>query len=589
MEIHDASIINLSMETSDGKTEQFGRKNDGTGDALLQKPAVEKDKHYEKKNLNDIDSNPNGPVPFFCSKRWQFAYLAFFAMFWLYVHRVNFSIAIVCMVKPEGQLKDVLKDVVDNTTNNSNTTSSDSGLYSKTHTVTVLWNNSNNFPTSNESSHIMQQGTNEEESYQEGCQTAFKTIAGENQGTEFEWSKTDQTGLLSCYYYGCIVTQIPAGYIASRFGGKHVVTVAVFISCLSTVLVPLCARTHIYIVYVLRVITGLAGGALIPSIVTMISHWAPPQDRGKLNSFIMSGFITGTFVTLSSSRLLCAYGFDEGWGSIFYIHGIGSLLFLPLWCYLAASTPVEHRSITLSEKIYIQQNRKTVQKVERTPWKGIFTSKPFYAVLIAHFCYNWTFYSIITLLPTYMKEVLKFDVKQNGAFSSLPFISMALSFNTAGNLSDFMVTKRCFGITAVRRIMQTISFLGSGICIVIIGFIACDTRLFAVVLLCLCTVFEGLSLGGFGVNHMDFSGVYTGTVFGICNAIANTTGVLAPVIAGMMTKNGTQDEWRNFFYLTAGLNISGAVVFATFARATPERWANVEITVKAADECVAMT
>ncbi|KAL3857471.1 hypothetical protein ACJMK2_012139 [Sinanodonta woodiana] len=578
------------METGDGNTEQCKRKDDETRDALLQKQAEKKDKQCDKNRLNPNDLKPDDPVPCFCSKRWQFAYLAFFAMFWLYVHRVNLSMAIVCMVKQEGPLEDVSKDEVDNITINSNTTKfSGSYLYSKTQTVSVLSNYLSNLPTSTDSSHIVQEESEEGESIQKGCQTAFKTIAGENKGAEFDWSKTDQTGLLSCYFYGCIFTQIPGGYLATRFGGKHIVTAAVLISSLSTLLVPLCARTHMYIVYVLRVITGFAGGALIPSIVTMISHWAPPQDRGKLNSFVMSGFITGTFVTLSSSGLLCAYGFDDGWGSVFYIHGIGSLIFLPFWCYLVASTPDEHRGIVASEKIYILQNRKTVQKVDRTPWKEIFTSRPFYAVLIAHFCYNWTFYSIITLLPTYMKEVLKFDVKQNGAFSSLPFISMALSINTAGHLADFMISKKCFSIIAVRRILQTISFLGSGTCFVLIGFTSCDTRLFAVALLSICTIFEGLSLGGFGVNHMDFAGVFAGTVFGICNSVANTTGIVAPMVAGIMTQYGTQEEWRNFFYLTAGLNISGAVVFAASARATPERWANVGTTVKEAEECEALT
>ena len=39
------------------------------------------------------------------------------------------------------------------------------------------------------------------------------------------------------------------------------------------------------------------------------------------------------------------------------------------------------------------------------------TSKSFYGLLIAHTTSNFGTYLILTQLPTYMKEVLKFDIK----------------------------------------------------------------------------------------------------------------------------------------------------------------------------------
>jgi len=45
------------------------------------------------------------------------------------------------------------------------------------------------------------------------------------------------------------------------------------------------------------------------------------------------------------------------------------------------------------------------------PWKKIVTSIPVWAILIAHCCQNWGFYTLLTELPTYMKQILHFDIK----------------------------------------------------------------------------------------------------------------------------------------------------------------------------------
>ena len=49
------------------------------------------------------------------------------------------------------------------------------------------------------------------------------------------------------------------------------------------------------------------------------------------------------------------------------------------------------------------------QKV--TPWKAIFTSRVCWATFIGHFCNNWGNMFYLTQLPSFMKDVLKFDIK----------------------------------------------------------------------------------------------------------------------------------------------------------------------------------
>jgi len=51
-------------------------------------------------------------------------------------------------------------------------------------------------------------------------------------------------------------------------------------------------------------------------------------------------------------------------------------------------------------------------KDESTPWLTIMRSRPVWAIIIAHTCNNWANYTILICMPMYMKEVLKYDIKQ---------------------------------------------------------------------------------------------------------------------------------------------------------------------------------
>lgn len=46
------------------------------------------------------------------------------------------------------------------------------------------------------------------------------------------------------------------------------------------------------------------------------------------------------------------------------------------------------------------------------PYKKIMTSLPFYAILFAHMGQNYGYETLMTELPTYMKQVLRFSIKE---------------------------------------------------------------------------------------------------------------------------------------------------------------------------------
>ncbi len=52
------------------------------------------------------------------------------------------------------------------------------------------------------------------------------------------------------------------------------------------------------------------------------------------------------------------------------------------------------------------------QQYNSIPWKCILSSVPVHTINVCQFCLNWGFYTLISGLPIFMKEALKFDITQ---------------------------------------------------------------------------------------------------------------------------------------------------------------------------------
>ena len=63
--------------------------------------------------------------------------------------------------------------------------------------------------------------------------------------------------VLSSFFYGYILTQIPGGFIATRLSGKHVFGLGVLLTALLTLLTPIAAVTDIRLLIALRVLEGI--------------------------------------------------------------------------------------------------------------------------------------------------------------------------------------------------------------------------------------------------------------------------------------------------------------------------------------------
>lgn len=56
---------------------------------------------------------------------------------------------------------------------------------------------------------------------------------------QFEWSEELQGIILSSFYWGYVITHLPGGIIAEKFGGKYILSFGILATAIFTLLTPL--------------------------------------------------------------------------------------------------------------------------------------------------------------------------------------------------------------------------------------------------------------------------------------------------------------------------------------------------------------
>lgn len=58
------------------------------------------------------------------------------------------------------------------------------------------------------------------------------------------------------------------------------------------------------------------------------------------------------------------------------------------------------------------------------PWGQFFRSPPVWAVTVAHFCFNWGYYTLLAWLPSYFELALGLNVQDSSFLTLIPYVAM---------------------------------------------------------------------------------------------------------------------------------------------------------------------
>lgn len=321
----------------------------------------------------------------------------------------------------------------------------------------------------------------------------------------------------------------------------------VFVCSLLTILTPICARLGDWqMVCALRVIMGLSQGFLFPSTHTILSKWAPVEERGTLGTYSYSGTQFGTVVMLATSGVMASS--VMGWPSIFYISGGVGIVWSVVFFIWGASSPSECSRISPEEKKLIETSLGSTSEDEntttpiRTPWVKFFTSIPFMVLTLTHCTHNWGFWTLLTEIPTYMKNILGMDIKSNALLSALPYAAMFLMSFVFSAMQSQLSKRKCIPLSVSRKLFNSIGHWIPMITLICLGYVSANDTNLAIILLTITVGINGSTYLGFQVNHIDLSPNFAGILMGITNCAANIMSIIAPLIVGFIVTNEVSFE-----------------------------------------------
>ena len=177
------------------------------------------------------------------------------ALAFLYLLRTNFNMSLVCMVKP-------IYSHSNSSVNNDNSKTT-SNITSVEDDVDNVKTNSDRIIDEDNIARVVEDGenvlcSNANNSNSCGLGLRRREDAGGGGGGELDWSREFQGYVLSAYYYGHVTVQMFGGWLAGRYGGKHVLSTGVLVAGIATLLTPSAARYSGYLVIVLRAVIGMA-------------------------------------------------------------------------------------------------------------------------------------------------------------------------------------------------------------------------------------------------------------------------------------------------------------------------------------------
>ncbi|KAG5896957.1 hypothetical protein JTB14_024804 [Gonioctena quinquepunctata] len=395
--------------------------------------------------------------------------------------------------------------------------------------------------------------------------------------TRFDWTASQKNDILGSFFWGYILTELPGGRMAEIVGARRIFGGGMLAASLLTILTPAACYLNFYVILILRALVGFFLGATWPAIPPMAAKWIPPMERSKFIANMMASSL-GAALTLPVCGFLIS---SVGWASVFYLTGIIGVIWSILWFLLIADSPAQHPRITMEERMEIEtkiaegEGGKGV-KPDNVPWRKILTNLPVYAIIITHGCSVFGYFTVVNQLPTYMKDVLHFNIKNNGLLSSLPYLGKYIMAIISSYFADLLRRSGKLTTTATRKIFTTFALVIPGFLMGVQAIWGFNAAL-SVTVFTGALFFNGAVTAGYLSNALDIAPNFSGTIFGLANTLSSLGGWVSTKIVAIVTEtHSTFDTWKYIFWMLVGTYVFGAVFYLVFGTGKIQKFNSVQ-------------
>lgn len=202
-------------------------------------------------------------------------------------------------------------------------------------------------------------------------------------------------------------------FVVQRYGGKMPLFVCVFGISLLAIITPFIAINGWIHMCIKQMAEGLLSGLAFTSVFNLLGKWIHPLERDIIAPLTVAGASPGVILTIFGSGFIASSRL--GWPGTFYIPGAVGIIWSIIWMKYSSKTPAECKILSKEERSFLESIPGALSSSSltnlKTPWKRILTSKPVWAQIMSTTGLNWGFTLLLVVMPTYIKEVLGFDIE----------------------------------------------------------------------------------------------------------------------------------------------------------------------------------
>jgi ACS family D-galactonate transporter-like MFS transporter len=267
--------------------------------------------------------------------------------------------------------------------------------------------------------------------------------------------------LSSAFSWTYAAMQVPAGILLDRLGVRRVGRIGTFLwsaasfgAALSSGLVSFVAA---------RFLLGVAESPTFPSNAKALGYWFPDQERSLATA------ITDAAAKFSSAigvPLLGILLLHFGWRWSFAATGFISLFYFALF-YRVYRNPSEDQNLSAEEREYILHGG--AQKQDQTGTKRgsslayLLRQPKVYGLALGWGAYNYTFFLLLSWLPSYLSISLRMDLLHSVFYTSVPWLFATFTDLLVGGwLVDFLIQRGWDSIRVRQSVLIVCTSLGLG-------------------------------------------------------------------------------------------------------------------------------
>jgi ACS family glucarate transporter-like MFS transporter len=394
------------------------------------------------------------------------------------------------------------------------------------------------------------------------------SIAGLQISAEYGLGNQRLGWVFSAFLIGYAGFQVPAGWLASRFGPRLVITLGVIwwgVATALTTLIPPGISQAVLMLICIRFLLGAGEAVIYPAANQFVARWVPVQERGFINGLIFAGVGAGSGLT---PPLLAWFILHHGWRSAFWFSAVVGVIAGAVWWWFARDTPEEDPKVSASELKIIRDgivDETTAGPSPGISWKAILSRRDLPALIISYFGFGYTAWIFFSWFFLYMSQVRGFDLKSSALYSMLPFLSMTIGCLGGGMLSDRLT--RTYGLRVGRCGLASVAFMFTAVFLVL-GSRVQSPQLAGVIL-----------AGGAGALYVSQSSFWSvsadiaGRNSGVFSSMVNMGAQVGGAVTASLTPWVAQRfGWTTSFAIAAALAVVGALLWMTVH---PERPLNV--------------